>query len=156
MMQYVGLPSGADPGLWARYRAERRQAMEARTQALAELRAAQLEYTRRLNLWYRERYADARAAHLNRGDRLATRRTLETEFNTDHARRKRDEAEARKQLRAKHAVLAWETFLAREGSCGDMAAMKILERQIEVLIQREESGQTISEPGRDVGRGRSG
>jgi hypothetical protein len=157
IMQYVGLPRGADPGLWARYQAERQQTMAARTQALAELHAAQIDYTRRLNGWYRERHANARAAHLNLGDRLATRRTLETEFDADHARRRRDAAEARKQAKAKHSAIAWETFLAREGSRGDLAAMKTLEQRIDMLIVRDqEAGQTINDTGRSVGLGRSG
>ena len=151
-MRYTGVPHGAEPGLWERYRQERQAATEARQAALASLKAGHIQYAQDLNVWYRKRHAAAKTAHLNRGDRISTRRVLETEFAADHAKRKAREIEDRKAVKAGHKIPAWEDFLTREGSRGDQAAMKTLERRVEALIKAE-AELTRADQNRDRGAG---
>ncbi len=134
-MRYARAPRGADPGLWARYQQERASLAVDRKAALDQLRAGHLKYAQELHVWYRGRYAAAKAAHLNRGDRIATRRTLELEFAADWQKRKAMEAEQRNRVKAQHKVPSWEGFLARQGAQGDRAAMRLLERRVEALIR---------------------
>jgi hypothetical protein len=146
IMRYTAMPRGADLGLWEKYQQERQQAQEARTEAMAALRAGHLRYTHELNAWYRQRYANAAAAHLNRGDRISTQRTLDSSRNADHAKRRAREAEDRKVIKARHVTLTWEGFLAREAGRGDRTALTTLERRTDALIR--------TEAGRMEGRGR--
>jgi hypothetical protein len=130
-MRYTGAPRGASPEtarLWERYQQERDAALAARKAALDTLRAAHLRYTHELNAWYRQRYAAAKAAHLNRGDRIATRRTLDASRNADHARRREREKADRQKVKDASTVPSWAGFLMREGGRGDRAALRALER----------------------------
>jgi len=149
IMQYTGMPRGADPSLWERYRREREQAEAARSAALASLRAAHLKYGEDLTAWYRQRYANARAQHLSRADRLSTRRTLDASRKADHAKRKAREIEDRKVLKAKHAVPTWEGFLARSAGVGDRIAQAALERRVDARIRTDAAERA---PERDGGR----
>ena len=135
IMRYSGMPRGAEPGLWERYQQERQRALEARAAAQAALRAAHLRYGQDLNAWYRQRYANAKAQHLSRADRLSTQRTLDASRKSDHARRKAREIEDRRRLKEKHAVPTWEGFLARAAGVGDRVAQVALERRIDARIE---------------------
>jgi hypothetical protein len=148
IMRYTAMPRGASPGLWEKYQQERQQAQEAKAAAAAALRAAHLRYTHQLNAWYRQRYANAKAAHLNRGDRISTKRTLDSSRVADHARRRAREAEDRQAIKDRHAIPTWEGFLAREAGRGDRLAQVTLESRADALI-RTEAERTGGRGGRD-------
>ena len=130
-MSYAGTPTDAMPqagGLWAQYQAERQAAMDARKTAVTELRHGHARYAHELTAWYRTRYAAARAAHLNRGDRISTYRTLGSERTRDHTARRAREKTEREQVRDRFRVITWSDFLAREAGRGDVMAMQALKR----------------------------
>jgi hypothetical protein len=136
-MSYTGAPRDANPSLWDRYQQEREAALAARKQAVLELRVQQMSYFNELNAWHSQRYANARAAKLNIGDSISTRRTLDSACHADHVKRKALEAEQRQKLKDAYTVPTWEVFLMREGGRGDRAALRTLERRADAKIRTE-------------------
>jgi hypothetical protein len=87
-----------------------------------------MSYYNELNAWHSQRYANARAAKLNLGDSISTRRTLDSACHADHMKRKAMEIEQRQKLKDAYTVPTWEFFLTREGGRGDRAALRTLGR----------------------------
>jgi hypothetical protein len=147
-MSYTCAPRDANPGLWERYQQERDAALAARKQAGLELRIQQMSYFNELNAWHSQRYANAKAARLNLGDSISTRRTLDSDCHRDHMKRKAMEVEQRQKLKEAYTVPTWEVFLMREGSRGDRAALRTLERQVDAKIRTEAAASAEREGGR--------
>jgi len=134
IMHYAGQPRDAEPSLWERYERERERATAARNAAMVELRAAHMQYYNDLNAWHIQRLANAKAAHLNRGDSISTHRVLDSDRKADHLRRRTREAEERAALKAAHQIPTWQGFLIREGGRGDKAALRALARTVDARV----------------------
>ena len=94
-----------DPDLYAQYKAERKKALDQRNTALAALRQQHLAYAQKLTLWHKQRLSNAKAAKLNKGDRLATQAYLKSSFDKDHAERKLREKQERDALKQRYPLL---------------------------------------------------
>jgi hypothetical protein len=127
--------------LWRRYCGERDAARDARTQALTALRAAHLQYAQELSAWYKQRYANAKAAGLNRGDRISTYETLSRQRRLDRIDRRVREKRDRETMKDRHPVLSWRAFLSRETAAGNRQARAALMR----LACRDDVGQIMVE-----------
>jgi hypothetical protein len=114
--------------LWQRYTAERDGARSARTLAMDAMRAAHLKYTRELSAWYKQRYINAKAAKLNRGDRISTYKTLSRQRHIDKINRKTREMQDRQTIKGRHPIPTWIEFLVREAANGNAIAVTTLER----------------------------
>lgn len=114
--------------LWARFVVERDAAREAIKQARAELRHAHLKYVTDLRQWYSQRYRNAKAATLNRGNRIATYQQLSDQRKADNLRRKIREQSDRKIVTARHPIPTWVSFLERETRAGNEHARATLDR----------------------------
>lgn len=141
---YDAGPIDADPevdNLWQRYCSERDAAQDARMQAMTALRAGHLRYTQELSAWYKQRYAHAKAAGLNRGDRISTSETLSRQRRIDRVNRRVREKSDRETIKERHPILSWREFLSRETEVGNGKARAVLAR----LAARDGAGQIVVE-----------
>lgn len=143
--------------LWDRYCAERDAARAARDQALTDLRVRHQQYALELRQWYAKRYANARAQHLNRGDRIATFTRLRESRVADKKRTIAREKNDRSVVKGRFPVITWAEFLERETRAGNDRARDALTQlrspdrfSVETELFSRHTRSDVTEQGRDA------
>ena len=112
--------------LYEAFRKERDRALQERTAVLAALRVQHRTYTLELRAWYRERFRQERASSLTGVLRRDALRHLWEKQREDRVTGVRREAKERQDVRARHPLPTWQTWLEAEAARGNEAALAAL------------------------------
>ncbi len=139
-------PSRNDP-LYAAFQHRRAAAVAAREAAVVALRERHRAYAEQLKDYHRARLRQERLTGLRGVLRREGFRYLAEQRQRDHAERRAREAAERRQLRAQHAIPAWQGFLEAEAAAGNEDALKSLrarqrqrERVATALLEAADAG----------------
>jgi len=116
--------------LYEAFNRERDAALAAREAAAKALREQHLAYRRQLREWYRQRFRQEKLSGFSGVLRRQSFQHLITEQKQDRARRIAQEAEERRQLRARHPIPSWQGYLEVEAARGNAAALATLRRRM--------------------------
>ncbi len=108
------------------FQRERAAAEAAKKTAMAALRERHTAYAGQLVTYHRERLRQERLTGLRGILRREGFRHLAERRKRDHTERKAREAEERRQLRERHPVPSWQSFLEAAAARGDEDALKAL------------------------------
>ena len=110
---------GQQGGLFDAYKRERAAAEEARKDVLKALQEHHAAYTATLVAYHKERTRLEREAGLRGPLQQRGREYLAARRKIDHAKRKDDQRQERKAVRAAHALPTWQGFLEEQAARGN-------------------------------------
>jgi hypothetical protein len=132
--------------LYETFKREREVAISAREAAAKALRDQHLAYRRQLQDWYRQRFRQERLSGLSGLLRRQSFQHLIEKRKQDRVQRVAQEAEERRQLRARHPTPTWQGYLEAEAARGNIAALAALRsrtrRRQQTQVQLVEAEET--------------